>query len=208
MASLAIPLAISGISALAGLFGNRKKTTEQKSTSTEHSDSSNMPVYDASTEIMKKLLMDRFLGRTEDTGDYLSGYAHNGLQNINSAYNTGQNNIESILAARGLGRTSAGASSLVQNQINRANQSANFLNTLPQMADERYRNSLSDAANFFKAIPVGQHTVGDSTRNTTGTATDPGNMVGGTFASLGSTLAGLYGSGAFGGPPARRPFYR
>ena len=201
MASIAVPLAISGISALAGLFGNRKKQIEQSSTSNESFNTSNTPTYDASTEIMKKLLMDRFLGRTEDDNDFFSGYTNSGLSNINRGFDSNSLNIENILASRGLGRTSAGVSSLVGNQINRGSQIASLLNSIPLLADERARTNLTDAAGFFNMIPTGTTSSGTSTRTTKGTEIQPGNQLGGTFASLGTTLAGLFGQGAFSNKP-------
>jgi len=126
----AIPLAISGVSALAGLLGNKKKTTQQTSTSTEDLASSNMPQYDSQQQIMRSLLMNQFLGRTEDQGDYFGGYQRQGISNINQQSGLNDEAIQNILASRGLGRTGAGASSLISNQINRGNQLSSFANSI------------------------------------------------------------------------------
>lgn len=194
---LAVPLALSGISALAGLFGSKNQKQSSNSTSTENFSTSNTPTFDPATEIMKKLLMDKFLGRTEDDSDYFSGFATEGLKNINAGADAADTSIENILASRGLGRTSAGASSRIGNQLNRVNAQSSFLNSIPQMQDTRNRQNLLDAAGFFNVIPTGTSSTGTTSRTGTGTGTDFGNPLGGTFSSLATTLAGLYGSGAF-----------
>jgi hypothetical protein len=199
MATMAIPLAISGISALAGLLGNKKKTTQQTSTSTEDLSSSNMPQYDSQQQIMRSLLMNQFLGRTEDSNDYFGGYQRQGINNINTQSGLNDEAIQNILASRGLGRTSAGASSLISNQLNRGSNISGFMNSIPQMRDARNRQNMLDASSFFGQLPVGQSVTGHNTRTTTGTATDPGNPWGGAVGSLATTLGGLYGAGAFGG---------
>jgi hypothetical protein len=202
-----IPLAISGISALAGIFSNRAKKQEQESTTTSNTSSSTLPQFDSKQLIMRDLLMDRLLGRTEDNDDVFGGYQTNGLNTINAGADASQRAIENILAARGLGRTSAGATSFLGNQINRVNQGSSLINSIPLLADERRRASLNDAAAFWKGLPVGQTTTGTQVSTTKGVATQPGNMLGGGLTGLGTALAGLYGEGAFGGEPANRPRY-
>ena len=143
--------------------------------------------------------MNQFLGRTEDSNDYFGGYQRQGINNINTQSGLNDEAIQNILASRGLGRTGAGASSLISNQINRGNQLSSFANSIPQLRDQRSRQNLLDAGGFFGQMPVGSSVTGHNTRTTTGTATDPGNPWGGAVGSLATTLGGLYGAGAFGG---------
>ena len=202
---LAIPLAISGISALGGLLSNRKKTLEttQDFKSTDNIDSTNMPTYDPQQQIMRSLLMNQFLGRTEDDSDFFRGYQREGIGNINQQANLNDESIQNLLANRGLGRTSAGASALIGNQLNRGRQISSLNNQIPLMADARRRQNLMDASGFFGQLPVGQHVTGMNTRvgSSKGTQTDPGNPMGGLFGNLAGTLSGLYGMGAFGNEP-------
>jgi len=202
MFPLAIPLALSGISALGGLLGNRKKTLEttQDTKSTENLDSTNQPVYDPQQQIMRSLLMNQFLGRTEDDNDYFGGYQREGIGNINQQADLNDEAIQNILASRGLGRTTAGANSLIGNQLNRGRQISSLNNQIPLMADARRRQNLLDASGFFGQLPVGSHVTGTNTRTSSskGTQTDPGNPLGGMFGNLAGTLSGLYGAGAFG----------
>lgn len=203
MASLAIPLALTGISALSGLLGNRSKTSTgtRDETSTEKLNSLRSPVYDPRQSIMRDLLMNQFLGRTEDDNDFWGGYRRQGITDINRQSGLNDEVIANILASRGLGRSSIGGTSLVSNQLNRANQISNLNNQIPLLADARRRQNLLDASGFFGALPVAQSVTGENTRTgrSTVTQTDPGNMMGGLFGSLGTTLAGLFGAGAFGG---------
>lgn len=198
-----VPLAISGISALGGLLANRKSKQEQesKSTSVDNIDQYTRPEYDPKSLIMRDLLMHQFLGRTEDDNDYWGGYAREGLNDINRGSDLNRQAIDNLLAARGLGRTTAGANSYISNEMNRLNQGNSLMNQIPLLADQRRRQNLLDASQFFNQLPVGQHVTGTTTRNTTssGTVTNPGNMLGGMFGNLAGTLAGLYGQGAFGG---------
>jgi len=213
MFQMAIPLAISGISALAGLFGNRKSTAQQQQVQKTESDTRNvtdmnrltMPEYDEQTLAMRNNLMQRYIGQLDDTQDYFGGYRNQGLNTINQGSDAANRAIENVLASRGLSGTSAGITSSIQNQLNRLNQQNTFLNEIPQLQDRRQREVLEAAGGFFSGLPVGQRTTGQdvqtghtsSTTTGTGTQTQPGNMVGGLLGSLGGALSGLYGMGAF-----------
>lgn len=211
MAAALIPLAISGISALSGLFSNRKKeatqtqNTTQDSKSVQDTDTYSMPEYDEYQKQMRDILMRNYLGRLGSNEDFFSGYRTEGLNTINNGKDAAQRAIENVLAARGLSGTSAGITSQVQNQVNRIQQQNSFLNEIPMLQDKRYSELLSGASDFFSRLPVGTHNTGQSTTNThttgnmTGTSTQPGNMLGGAFSGLSNALMGLYGEGAFGG---------
>lgn len=197
-----LPLAISGISALAGLFGNKKQKQEEESVTKTDSTSTTTPQYDGKTLIMRDLLMDRLLGRTEDNNDVFGGYTAEGLNNINAGANSSQTAIENILASRGLGRTTAGANSFIGNQISRIGQQNTLLNSIPLLADQRNQAALNDASSFWGKIPIGQQTVGSQTATTKGSKTIPGNQTAGGLLGLGTSLAGMFGKGAFGGEKA------
>lgn len=190
----AVPLAISGISALSGLLANRKKQAEQ--TSTQTTDTTSAPQYDDKALYMRNMLMDQYLDRMRFNEDMFQGYSNEGLRQINQGNDITSRALENILASRGLSNTSAGVSSQVQNQINRGNQQASFLNSIPLLRDQRQQQNILGAGQFFSSLPYATHQTG--TQRSTGTATQPGNALGGMFGSLGTTLAGLYGQGAFG----------
>lgn len=188
-----IPAAISGVSALAGLLGNRKKQAQQESTQTVNQQL--MPQYDDKALYMRNLLMDQFNDRTRLNEDFFQGYQNQGMQNINQASDALNRNIMQTLSARGLNSSSAGASSMVQAALNRLNQQSSFLNTIPLLKDQRQKENLAAASNFFTNLPTGRSITGTTTSK--GTTTQPGNMLGGAFGALANSLFGLYGMGAF-----------
>lgn len=201
---LLVPLAISGISALGGLLSNRKKeiTSTQDQTQTTNIDQRSMPEYDPQQQQMRSMLMHQFLGRTEDDNDYWSGYRRQGIEDINQQAGLTDEAISNVLASRGLGGSSAGASSLIGSQLNRGRQISSLINQVPLMADARRRQNLLDASGFFSNLPVGSHQTGTntSTGHTKTVQTDPGNPLGGMFGNLAGTLSGLFGAGAFSKP--------
>ena len=211
MFAAAIPLAISGISALSGLFANRKQQQQQESTSRQVEDINQLtaPEYDQKTKAMRDILMNQYLDRLGDNQNFFQGYQRQGLSDINRGSDLAGESINNMLASRGLGGTTAGSYAQVANQLNRSGQQNQFLNQIPLLADQRQSNLLEGAAGFFKGLPVGQRQTGQNVTTTTskGTATIPGNMTGGAVSGLANSLMGLYGQGAFGGPPAQRIGY-
>jgi hypothetical protein len=189
----AIPLAISGISALGGLLANRGAKSKQDQT--QNIDQLTAPEYDPQTMYMRNFLMDQYLNRIRGDEDFFGGYATEGLNQINQGSNIASQNIENILASRGLGRTTAGASSAVQNQLNRLMQQNSFLNQIPLLRDQRAQSNLVGASGFFNQLPVASRRTGTTTGETD--ASTGGNMLGGGFSSLATMLGGLYGVGAF-----------
>lgn len=198
-----IPLAISGISALAGMFGNRAKKLESESSSTSSFNRSgtSMPTYDEKTRQMRDQLMHAYLDPLGYDPD-LSGYQAEGVGEINRGSDLMDRSIENMLASRGLSGTSAGATSRIMNYLNRGNQLSSFINSIPMLAEDRRRQNLQMAGQFFSQLPYGQTTTerGTQTGTQKGTQTQPGNMLGGGLMGLGTSLVGLYGEGAFGKP--------
>jgi hypothetical protein len=197
MATAAIGLGISGITALAGLFANRKKQQEQRQTQTQDINELSSPEYDPKTQIMRDTLMNHYLDRLGSDDDFFKGYTQTGLRNINQSYDNTNESINNLLASRGLGRTSAGASSLVGNAINRGNQQSSFMNTIPQLQDQRSLANLQGASGFFNQLPIATRRSGQNTSTTVGNTEIAGNELGGTFGGLANSLFGLYGAGAF-----------
>lgn len=213
MAGIAIPLAISGISALGGLFSNRPKTTTETSrgttstsgTTSEVGGTTTTPNLDPATADYLNLIRNRYIQSLNQDVD-LSGYEAGGVQNINRASGLRSQALNSILAARGLNYSPMGAAANAGLESARVSDVVGFQNQIPLLRNQLMQEKLNNAAAFFSRIPIGQTSTSDVTRNVTGTetregtttGTQPGNMLGGLFGGLGSSLAYLYGSGAFG----------
>lgn len=199
MASIAIPLAISGISALGGLFGSRPKTTTESIDRTQTHDSTMTPTRDFKSQSLQDLLINHYLDQLQSQDDYFSGYQNEGLSNINKSTDAASRSIQNILAARGI-RGGAAGSALATPLVSGMQQKASFLNSIPQLRDQRNQSILQQTGSFLSSLPVGQTTHGTETTKGTSTTTGNGNMLAGGLSSLGTTLAGLYGAGAFGKP--------
>lgn len=225
MPAFLAPLAIAGISALGNYFANRKKTTSQTQDTTNRSTgsvsstadindvSTTRPDLDPATMTYLNNIRDRYTALL-DQDPNLSGYEAGGIQNINRAGDLRSRAIGNILAARGLTYSPIAGSAMASAEGSRFSDVANFRNQIPMLREQIMRERLAEAGNFFSRIPTGQTTTNigqrsgtesrdlTSTGNMTGTATDPGNQLGGLFGGLGTSLAYLYGSGAFEKKPA------
>ena len=222
MPAFLAPLAIAGVSALGNWLGNRKKTTQQTQTGTQtgsvntttgfDNTSSTRPDLDPASQSYLDLIRNRYIESLNQDPD-LSGYEATGVQNINRAGDLRSRALSNILTARGLNYSPMGAAALGNVESNRFSDVVNFENQIPLLRDALMRERLAEAGGFFAKMPVGQTqtssgtTTGTENRNLsstgTGTSTDPGNQLGGLFGGLGSTLAYLYGSGAF--KPKQQP---
>lgn len=212
----AIPLITSGISFLGGLLGNKKKTTTQQTSQTSNQSSNQtssgsstaMPVYDPLSGSLKDQLLGQYLQRIQpwNTNALADNYTTGAIQRINSGASTANRLAQQMLASRGLGYSPAAATLENYNQNNRVAQVIQQQNQRPLLADQFAQDRLSQAGQFLASLPTGQTSTSESSTNgttsgtTTGTgsSTDPGNPLGGGFASLATVLAGLYGAGAFG----------
>jgi hypothetical protein len=202
MFAAAIPLAISGISALAGLLNNRGATNKQTSETnqSQHTDSTSMPQYDPKSLELRNMLINYYLDNMKSNDDVFGGYQREGLGEINRGADSAQHQMENLLASRGIQGPAAGAG-LTAPLMAAQGQRSSFLNNIPLLRDQRQQDILKSGAGFLSSLPVGQHNVADMTGNskTVGTQTQPSNMMGGLFGNLATTMAGLYGDGAFGG---------
>lgn len=186
MAAFLAPLIGGGIGALAGLFSKPKPittTTDQTSTT----DMWNRPEYDSNQLELRNRLINQYLASLEDEGDYWSGYSRTGMANLANSGAAASRNIENLLAARGI-RGGAAGSALAIPQVNQQMQQATFLNSLPQLIDQRRREIQSQAGQFFSSMPYAQHQTG--TQRTQGTNVQSG----GNLSNLGAMFSqGLQG---------------
>jgi hypothetical protein len=198
MAGFALPLIMSGASLLSGLLGNRKQEQVQTQNSTSNYNNTSKPVYDGNMLELRNRLVAAYLSSMEDFDSNMDGEILGGLGNINQAGNQSSSLMERILASRGIRGPAAGyAMSMprIQQQMN----SANYLNTIPQMREQRKYTNLQNAGNFLQSLPVGQNQYGTQEQNSTTRGTIPSNMLGGGFNSLASSLAYQAGRGMWNG---------
>lgn len=191
MAALAIPLLTSGISALAGLFGGKGKTTEQKQTTTSSGSSSTTPNLTAQQQDLINQILSGYQSRLK-TGADLTGYTGQGLQNINRTSNIAKKMSDNILASRGL--SASPYASFVDNQADqaRAGESSSFLNTIPTLQRQMQGEDLSGLLNVFSAIPKATSSTQNGTQTTVGNIQQPGNMTAGALSGAGAALASPY----------------
>lgn len=177
---------VAGLGALTGLFGQKKTTTNQTT------NSSTTPVYDPATQSFKDQLMSAFSGETSPSAlaQFANNYTTAGVKNIQTGANTAENSIADVLAARGIGRTTAGAQGVGDTTQSEAGNLSTFLNQAPLLLDQRTQGLLSAAGGFLSSLPVGSST----TSNTTGTnVVAPASPVAGLVQGGASTYAGLLG---------------
>lgn len=220
---------ISGISALGGLFGNRKKTNTQQSTSTSGgaSDTNTHGYGTSRPELTQQQqdLLDQIVGKStanlnEDVD--LKGYQAGQTGQINNLVNIQKKAAEEQLAARGI--TGGPALATSQNNIDAGGfaERIKLAQGIPLLKNQIQQQKIASASDVFSRIPTetkyenygNTQNQFTNTTNSSGSATDPGNMLGGLFGNLGQVLAYLYGQGGFGGNnlpgtdlPSARPNY-
>lgn len=167
-----IPLALGGASFLGGLLGNRKQSTTTTQTDT--------PDASAFNQMLMRLVKQRLQSGTD-----LSGYAANGIQDINKTFGAAQTGLNAELTSRGLSDSPVAAGPLSTLQTGRAGSIAQLINSLPMLQRQQQNEDVSAGARLYEMQP----------RTTTTDAS--GNKAGGAAGSLASMLAYLYGHGAF-----------
>ena len=227
------PAIISGISALGGLFGNRRSQQQQFQRSNQRNEFTNQgnatnynrttPTYDPAAWDFRNELMGRALNRSPllDPRSAAASVTTNQLQNLNNQSALQRRVVDNMMRQRGLSHSPMGGAMLGNFDSGRVAQGVNILNQQPILErqffqeNENMENARQQLAQqLFNMIPYSQEGEGfQNTWNTgvqtgesqsQGTSTIPGNMLGGGISSLATTLAGLYGAGAFGGQSANR----
>jgi len=199
-----IPLAISGITALASLLSSRKKQATQESSTTQNSsgtqftDSSSMPLLTPEAQGAYSQLFPALQNRVQQGAD-LSGYRDAGLRNINTTGEGARNRLTQALAARGLSNSPASVALMARQGDAQASESSNFLNNIPLLQRQMQGQDLDQLLRAATALPTGMRnsgattTTGTATSRSTGTTTQPSDMLGGLFSGLGQGLASTYG---------------
>jgi len=207
-----VPALIAGASALAGALANRKQKqtseTQQRQTGTNRQDfsSTTLPQYDPESLAFRNALLAAFTGRLQENPRNIADEQITGsLRDINQGSEIQKRLIQQQLALRGLNFSPASAIAPASVDASRIAQQNQVLGNRNTLVDSIMRNRLGEASAFLNSLPVGQTTSGSQTGNfeneTFGTTTQtiPGNILGGAVSGLATTLAGLYGAGAFGG---------
>jgi hypothetical protein len=208
---LLAPLLIAGFSAAAGALGNRGRTNESAQQSDSNTDShgsqnswisdqyNETPTMDPIQGAIRDYLLGQFGNRVKDGTD-LSGYAGQGLRQINQGGDARTRAIQNIMASRGLSFSPIAGKTLAAADSERIGQQVNFANTLPLLKRQMQGEDLAAFANFFRSLPTGksgnsframdsyQENHGAQHGTGTGTNTQPGNILGG---ALGGGLAAL-----------------
>jgi len=208
-----IPALIGGLEGLAGGLLNRPQTTTSGGTSSTTSNSSgtttgtSLPNYDPMQLQMRNFLLNQFYNQANPNaiGNLVSNYTAGGINTINQGAGAAQQSLQNRLAGSGLSFSNAAPfaqSSIDQSRIG----GITALRTqAPILQSNLQQSRLTDFSSFLQGLPVGQTTTGTTTQqgtqNTTqtGNVTQPGNILGGAASGIATTLAGLYGMGAFKG---------
>lgn len=185
MAAAAIPLITTGISALAGLFGGRPKVTKTTSDQTSTTTPNLTPFQMNLMNLFGAGLSDQARADSD-----LSGYTASGLRQINSQGDAASLTARNMLASRGLSYSPYAGFVNMQQDLNRRNQSADFLNQIPLLQRQLRNEDFTNLMKAFSIIPTGQTSTGHSEQTQTGS----GNMLAGGLAGLGAGLAGPFGS--------------
>ena len=222
-----VPALIAGLGGLGGLFGNRSQTqrttqntqfNNQQTGQTGYSGASgtNPTLFPIAGDLLQGIGSNylNLLGQDQN----LSGYKAGALNDINQTNALRKQALEANLAQRGVAGPAA-ASALNQNESSRFSDITKLNQQLPLLQLQLILQKLQGAGNFFSQIPTGTYneqygsgfgnTQNQGTQSMQGTGIQPGNQLGGLFSGLGTTMAGLYGAGAFGGlGPNRLPTQR
>lgn len=191
MASLALPLLTTGISALAGLFGAKPKPVVTNSSS--NSTSTSTPNIGANQQSLENQFTQGITKQLNSAND-MSGYTGQGLQQINQTAGVADKMSNNILAARGLSNSPYAATLQNQNNNNRLNQSSQFLNQIPLLQTQLRQQAIQQAIQGSQAIPFGSTVSGSSSGTSTQTG-GGGSPVAGALSGAGAALNAPMGGG-------------
>lgn len=216
MASIALPLLTTGISALAGLFGAKPKPIVTNSSS--NSTSTSTPNIGANQQSLQDQFTQGITQQLNSAND-MSGYTGQGLQQINQTAGVADKMSKNILAARGLSNSPYAATLENQNNNSRLNQSSQFLNQIPLLQTQLRQQAIQQAIQGSQAIPFGSTVTGSQSGTSTQTG-GGGSPVAGALSGAGAALNAPMGGGVtagqqiatnlgniFGGSKATGPSY-
>jgi hypothetical protein len=174
----AIPLIVSGISALGSyLSGKNKQTQNQNQTYNNTS----TPVYDPEQLNARNRMMDFYTNRL-DSGNqgFMTGYTGQGMRDINRSSDLKTQTINNILAARGLSSSPVGAGLAMRQEDDRMKQQVDFMSTIPLLARQLQTTDADAFTRFLTSLPTGTQQ--------SGTSTGQGTSYGSTAGAVGSGI--------------------
>lgn len=177
--------ALTGLSALSGLFGNKKQVSDTNFNNTT------MPSYDPTTLAFRDFLIKSFTDNAGGAGldKFIDAYKAKGLKNLVLANANTSQAVQDMLASRGIDRTTAGASALTDTSYRGASNTADFLNNIPILRDSMMQDRLKSAAGFQASLPVGTTQSGSShTVGNVGPSSPVAGLLGGGSAGLATWL--------------------
>lgn len=181
MASYIAPLLLGGLSALGGLFGGTKSTSDSSTTTNPNFSPQQQALLDAVTRGYSNTLNNiPAFNQAYETGG-VRNYLKNSI-NANAA-------AENTLNARGIDRTTAGAQAIGNTGYQEGNNIADFLTQAPIVEQQNQTDLLSKAGAFGTSIPTGT----TSTSHTTATGNTPISPVAGLITGGSQGLAAALG---------------
>ena len=196
---------LTGVSALAGLFGGKKQQQITGTQTTSGAQTSNQQFNGTNTSTpnlspIQQKLVDLFTAGSINQFQHpqdLTDYKNAGLQAINQQSDITNKAVGNMLASRGLSFSPAAATAQTQGLINQGNQQTNFLESLPLLQRQFQQENIRQLLSSFGAIPTGQTQTQSGTSSGTSTiqgktdqtATISGNPLAGLFGGAGAGLA-------------------
>lgn len=197
---------------------NTNSTTNSNSQFQQNNSNSSLsrPVYDEMQGNLRDTLLQQYMGRLfQQPNDLLESTYYGNMRSINENTNRLKNNVAETYANRGLSYSPASAVAMNNVDANRYSNIINLEGSMPALQDQIMQQRMQQASQYLQSLPVAmsndsvgsangtqnstQNTVGTQTSNTQGTTEQSsGGGIGGGIQSLVTTMAGLYGNGAFG----------
>jgi len=168
----ALPYIIPGISSIAGGLLNRNKTDTTGPS--------------GGSLALLNTLQNYYGQAMKNTPEFMQGYETSGLNAIKRGADANAQGMENINAAHGVRGPAAAYASMVP-RVAAQSQVAGLQTSLP-MVRSQYQNSIMQ--NALQGVNAGTKSV-----------TQQGQGIGGVFGNLATTLAGLYGMGAYNKKP-------
>lgn len=210
-----LPALLSGITGIAGGLLNKPQTTKtDQTTNTSNSSTSSatanqLPVYDPMQLQMRNYLISQFYNQTNPAAIHglVSGMTNNAVNDINSSAGTQEQALQASLAGRGLSYSGAAGNAIGQQQQARMGQIFQQRAQAPLLEHSLQQQGLTSFADYLSRLPVGSQSVSTGSENSTGTQhmtgtnVGSGNPIGGAVSGAGSSLALMYGLGAFNKKP-------
>ena len=165
-AAAAVPLIISGISALGSWLSGKNKQTQE---STVNDTTTSSPTYDPALLNSRNQMLDFYSNRLQggDQG-FMTGYTGQGMRDINRTSDLKTQALNNILAARGLSSSGVGAGLAAKQEDDRMKQQVDFMSQIPLLARQLQTTDADAFSKYIVSLPTGQTQT--RTGTTTGTA--------------------------------------